>query len=197
MADGFGFSLENDTVAARLAEIAGRLDKMAPVMAAIGETLAESTKRRFDTSTAPDGARWAPNSEATMMGHLGKISGEFADYSNLKTRKEGQVRVGDKKGYFRKDGRLASKASTAMMNKKPLVDSGLLQDSFVWQLADGGNAVEVGTNRFAGEWDGGAAVFHYGRRDGSIPAREILGISAADEIEVLDILDHFAQQAIG
>lgn len=174
MADGFGFNLDNDTIAARLAEIAGRLDSMAPMMAAIGETLAESTKRRFDTSTAPDGARWAPNAQATIESSVGKV-----------------------KGAYRKDGKLSKKGATAAAAKRPLVDSGLTQDSFVWQLADGGNAVEVGTNRFAGEWDGGAAVFHFGRRDGSMPAREILGISANDEVEVLDILDHFARQAIG
>jgi len=31
-----------------------------PCLAAIGEHLAETTKRRFATSTAPDGTRWKP-----------------------------------------------------------------------------------------------------------------------------------------
>lgn len=42
------------------------------------------------------------------------------------------------------------------------------------------------------ESDGGAAVFHYGSRDGKIPARPF-GISASDETEVLDIIENFLQ----
>lgn len=174
MADEFAFSLDNVAISERIAQLAAEFDHMAPAMSAIGEALTESTKRRFDTSTAPDGSRWAPNAQATIEASVGKV-----------------------KGAYRKDGKLSKKGITAAMSKRPLVDSGLTQDSFVWQLTEGGNGVEVGTNRFAGEWEGGAAVFHYGRRDGSMPAREIVGLSAADEVEVLDILDHFARQALG
>ncbi len=41
----------------------GRLSKAAadprPALLAIGESLVVSTKKRFETSTAPDGIRWA------------------------------------------------------------------------------------------------------------------------------------------
>lgn len=173
MADGYNVSLDDTLVAQRIAEIAQRLGNLSPAMMAIGETLTESTKRRFDTSTAPDGSRWAPNAQATIEASVGRV-----------------------KGAYRKDGKLSKKGTQAAMAKRPLVDSGLLQDSFAWQLVDGGQGVEVGTNRFAGEWDGGAAVFHFGRHDGSIPAREIVGMSPADEVEVMDIIDRFCQQAI-
>ena len=108
----------------------------------IGEHLAESTRQRFVTSTAPDGSRWAPNAESTAR---------------------------------------------RMANKRPLVDSGLLAEQIVWQLLPGG--VEIGTNRFAGQWPGGAAVHQFGSRDGRIPARPFLGLSAEDESAIVDILE--------
>jgi phage virion morphogenesis protein len=37
-----------------------------PALLAIGEKLTESTKQRFVSSTAPDGARWAPNKASTL-----------------------------------------------------------------------------------------------------------------------------------
>ena len=84
-----------------------------------------------------------------------------------------------------------------MESWKPLVDTGMLADTIRYQLTPGGNGVEIGTNRFAGEWEGGAAVHQFGSRDGNIPARPFLGLSADDEREVLDILDRFMAQAIG
>lgn len=37
-----------------------------PALRAIGESLVLSTKKRFETSTAPDGTRWAPNKPSTL-----------------------------------------------------------------------------------------------------------------------------------
>lgn len=156
----------------QLNRIVRNFTDLSPAMMAIGETLTESTKGRFDTSTAPDGTRWAPNAISTVLDHIAQI-----------------------KGAYRKDGRLSKRGATAFAAKKPLVASGLLQDSFHWQLVPGGQGVEVGTNRFADEWDGGAALFHFGRRDGKMPAREIVGLSASDEVAVLDIMTRFVGQA--
>lgn len=36
-----------------------------PALLAIGESLVLSTKKRFETSTAPDGSRWEPNKPST------------------------------------------------------------------------------------------------------------------------------------
>src|SRR5690606_32109590 len=51
---------------------------MRPFMTEAGEMLTESTKQRFQTSTAPDGSDWAPNSELTYLIYLGKYSSSFA-----------------------------------------------------------------------------------------------------------------------
>ena len=145
---------------------------MAPAMKDIGEVLRESTKQRFGTSSAPDGTRWAPNAQATFESYLNR---------------EGKN--------FRQDGRLGAKGAARAMNKKPLVDTGILADSIVWQLVEGG--VEIGTNRFAGEWDGGAAVHQFGNRKGTIPARPFLGVSAEDEVQVLEIVERHLLGALG
>ncbi|THF60912.1 phage virion morphogenesis protein [Pseudothauera rhizosphaerae] len=145
-----------------------------PALKEIGEDLAESTRRRFATSTAPDGSRWAPNSQLTYLGLIGK-------------------------GDTRKDGRVNARGAGRVSAKRPLVGSGLLAESITWQLADGGTAVEIGTNRiYAGTHQFGAKQGEYGatRRGapipwGDIPARPFLGLSAEDEAAVLGVLQGY------
>ena len=43
-----------------------RVSNMRPVLLEIGEDMAESAKQRFSSTTAPDGAAWAPNSAVTL-----------------------------------------------------------------------------------------------------------------------------------
>lgn len=62
-----------------------RFGDLSPLMADIGELLTESTKRRFATSTAPDGSQWAPLKDGsgrnplvltgTMMDQIFPLSG--------------------------------------------------------------------------------------------------------------------------
>jgi len=150
----------------------------AGVLGEIGEYLAESTRRRFVSSTAPDGSRWAPNAEATYLGILRRDT------------KEGGKNT-------RKDGRINTRGTRMMAGKKPLVDSGDLATYIQWQRTADGRGVDIGTNRFAGEFDAGAAVHQFGSRDGRIPARPFLGLSSADERKVESILDHWLQSVIG
>lgn len=63
-ADGLG------DVQSLLRGLLERTDDLSPVLKAIGETLTESTKVRFETSTAPDGQRWRSNSPATIAAWL-------------------------------------------------------------------------------------------------------------------------------
>jgi len=174
MTDSITVRLETPAVLARLNEIARQFDDLSPAMRGIGELVAESTKQRFTTSTAPDGQKWKPNALATVLGRLAEISG----------------------AYSAKTGRMTKKGASAFIAKKPLVATGVLQDTIRYQLA-GRNSVEIGTNRFAGEWEGGAAVHQFGDKKGNIKARPFLGLSASDEAEVLEILDRFLEQALG
>lgn len=175
MADLINLTTNSPAVIARLQDISRQFADLSPAMRAIGEVLSESTKQRFTDSTAPDGARWEANSPATVLAMLNRISG----------------------AYSKKSGKISAKGIRAATGKRPLVDSGLLQDTIAYQLTGDGNGVEIGTNRFAGEWAGGAAVHQFGSRNGKIPARPFLGLSADDERQVLAILDHFAGQALG
>lgn len=138
---------------------------MAPALAEIGETLTENAKQRFSTSTGPDGQRWKSNAEATFISY-----------------------IESRKGFSPKTGKIIAKGSALAMNKHPLVESGLLRDTLHWQPLGEGMGLEIGTNRFAGEWDGGAAVHQFGSLDGHIPARPFLGFSTTDKQDVLDIL---------
>lgn len=175
MSELINTKLDSQPVLARLAQIRRDIDDLSPAMLAIGEILTESTKQRFSDSTAPDGSRWKPNAPATVLATLARISG----------------------AYSKKTGKLTKKGSTAVMGKKPLVATGILQDTISYNLINGGDGVEIGTNRFAGEWDGGAAVHQFGSKDGKIPARPFLGISTDDETDILAILANFGSQAIG
>ena len=56
--------------------------------------------------------------------------------------------------------------------------------------------LDVGTNRFAGQWPGGAAVLHYGSKDGTIPARPFVGVSEQDRPGIIGVLNrHFLAAA--
>lgn len=196
MSDSITFRIDSAEVLARLQQIARRVDDMTPAMRAIGEVMSKSTKQRFASSTGPDGQRWKALALATVLARLAEMSGKFSAYTNVKTRKEGRLRTGDKKGYFDKGGKLAAKGAAAVMNMKPLVATGILANTIRYQVGADGNSVAIGTNRFAGEWEGGAAVHQFGDKKGNIPARPFLGISDADRGEVLAILDRFLEQAI-
>jgi phage gpG-like protein len=176
MADSISLTVDSRQVLEVLSRLTERFSPagMAPVMQEIGETLAESTQQRFSTSTAPDGSRWAPLKESTVLARLAKVSG----------------------AYSKKTGKLTKKGSTARGGMKPLVATGILQDTIRYQIINGGAGVEIGTNRFAGEWEAGAAVHQFGSRNGKIPARPFLGLSASDEAEVLDILQRFLGQPL-
>lgn len=159
--------IDNRAVLDALEHLRDRIEDIDPAFRQIGERLTETTQARFNTSTGPDGQRWAPNSQATILSYLAGKSGS----------------------YQKKTGKISAKGAGYAMNKHPLVASGLLQDSIHWQLIPGG--VAVGTDRFAEAWDGGAAVHQFGSRDSHIPARPFLGLSEGDEQTILEVLARY------
>lgn len=58
--------IDNAHVLKALERLAKAATNPRPALLAIGEDLVESTKKRFSTSTAPDGKAWAPNSPMTL-----------------------------------------------------------------------------------------------------------------------------------
>jgi phage gpG-like protein len=155
----------------RLAKCASP-SKMRPVMQEIGERLTESTKRRFGTSTGPDGSRWPGLAQGTVLARLSEV-----------------------KGAYKKTGKISKKGATAATNIKPLIDTGELSTTLRYQITDGGAAVEIGTNRtFSENGDVGAEVHQFGTKNGRIPARPFLGLSDADKTTVLDRLARFLEE---
>lgn len=159
--------IHDKEVLAMLRHLGDQAKNMAPALSQIGEALAETTRQRFDSSTAPDGSRWQPNARATIEGFLARRSG----------------------GTSKRTGKITAKGASAVMNKRPLVETGGLADSINWRLIPGG--VAIGTNRFAGEWSVGAAVHQFGSTNGRIPARPFLGISAADRKTIEAIIGDY------
>lgn len=156
-----------------LGELLRRVGNPRPALKEIGEDLAESTTRRFETSTAPDGSRWEENSDVTLMEYLGS-----------------------RKGSFRKDGGLTSKGAARLGAKKPLIgETKSLSSQIHYKvLADG---VEVGSQM---EY---AAMQHFGGKKsafphlwGDIPARPFVGISDDDAASILDTLGDYLAGAV-
>lgn len=146
----------------------GMLDRaknLRPVLAEIGEDMTESTKRRFASTTAPDGSRWAPNSATTL-----------ARYSDLFARK--------------KDGTLANKKVQAKIaGKKPLTgETRALATTINYQL-QGDNAVSIGSPLvYAAMQQFGGNKSDYPNLWGNIPARPFLGASEDDKTNIADLV---------
>jgi phage gpG-like protein len=179
-------TVDDAQITAALNRLAERAGNLKPAWHDIGEHLTETTKRRFATSTAPNGAPWAPNRPSTLLAYLGSRSGVW--------NHKGQ-RVGNKKGYFRQDGRLGAKGAEAMMGKKPLIgESKSLSTTINYRVID--NGVEIGSPMiYAAVQQFGARRHQFGKAPwGDIPARPFLGLSADDTQAVISIVSAYLAQ---
>ena len=157
-----------------------RARNMRPVLLEIGEDLAESTKKRFASATAPDGTAWAPNSALTMQ----RYSANFAR---------------------KKDGEFTKKSAAKIAGKKPLTgETGALASTINYQVGANGDAVSIGSPMiYAATQQYGAKSGEFGfgiyqTRNGSfpipwgdIPARPFLGVSEADRNQVISLVQSY------
>ncbi len=58
--------IDNTNVIQAMERLAKAAVNPRPALLAIGESLVVSTKKRFESSTAPDGSRWTPNKPSTL-----------------------------------------------------------------------------------------------------------------------------------
>lgn len=141
---------------------------LGPAWRALGELLTESTKRRFETGTGPDGRRWALNSPVTLAAMLAR-----------------------RKGAFRKgDGKLSAKGAGLVMSKKPLIgESKALSTTITYQVAP--DSVTIGSPmQYAAMQHFGGSKAEFPRLWGDIPARPFVGVSAQDRGDILEILQN-------
>lgn len=152
-----------------------------PALLQIGELLVDSTRQRFINSTAPDGSRWAENSDITILQYLGKYKGSFR----------------------KKDGGITKKGAARLGAKRPLIgESGSLSRQIFHRIEGSGTLLIGSTMEYA-------AAQHFGMKRGyagatrrgspipwgNIPARPFLGISDQDRGMILDEISDYLSQS--
>ncbi|MDR1350732.1 MAG: phage virion morphogenesis protein [Zoogloeaceae bacterium] len=203
MTNSFSLAIDDKTVLGAFSRIAERFTPagMRLTMEAIGEALAESTRRRFPAATGPDGYRWKPLATGAVLARYQRMMDEWSE----------------ERKYHRKDGSLNKRGlargeQTQRASLRPLIDTGDLSRSIRYQVSDGGASVLIGTNReYAATHQFGATIRPKTKKalavpieDGSlrlvkkvtIPARPFLGMSADDKVTVLDILQRFLEEEL-
>ena len=163
----------------------GKSRNMRPALMQIGETLSASTKRRFQSSTAPDGSKWDPNSPVTIS--------RFTT-----TRRVKGVHVGRKDTVTKNRKLLSSTGEQVWDSKKPLIGHSkslghsITYQAMVRQLLVGSPMIYAVTQQF-GAKKGSFGSDKRGRSIpwGDIPARPFLGISDADRVSILQIAADF------
>lgn len=108
----FELIVEDQGLQSALSTLVARVNNMTPVLQAIGDDIVERAKRRFETSSGPDGQPWQPNAAAT----LGMVA----------------ERIGKHASNVKKGGGLNAQGKRALANKKPLIgESGDLRRQIV------------------------------------------------------------------
>lgn len=142
-------------VQAALDALAQRIGNMEPVLQAIGEDIMARAKQRFETSTGPDGQRWAPNARATIEAFIAK------------------------RGGFGKRG-INKKGRDLAMGKRPLIgESGDLRRNFHVRADEvsvtvAHSAIYAAIQQFGGQAGKG--------RRATIPARPFLPVQSSGEL---------------
>lgn len=168
----------------KLNRVSELTNNLRPALQDIGEQLIISTKARFRNSVAPDGSKWAPNAESTLLAMLRKRGG-------LSKKRSGSKPMATKKG-------LAMKAQ-----KKPLIgESKRLGNEIFHEVS--GNTLRIGSAlEYAAVQQFGAKKGEFGKDKrshplpwGDIPARPFLGISEQDRRDIIDILEEHLEAAL-
>lgn len=159
--------ITDDQVRPALQALYKAIGNIDPALRQIGEYLAGSTKERFRTTTAPDGSQWAANTDATLYNYAARF-----------------------KTTFTKTGKVSKKGRERMASKKPGTgETRQLQSQIYYNVNNG--ELQVGSPLiYAGTFHHGAKKGQYGKGApwGDIPARAFLGLSDADEKEVMEIV---------
>ncbi len=181
--------IADNKVIQALDKLARATENTRPVLELIGDMLVDSTRQRFATSTAPDGTRWASNSQVTILRYLAAKSGKFSSKGK---------RTGDKDGYFYKKGadkgRVAAKGIEAVIGKRPLIGhSGDLARQISPKI-EGKDTLYIGsTMKYAAVQQFGAKRHEFQGKApwGDIPDRPFLGISDQDRANILDTISDY------
>jgi phage gpG-like protein len=183
---GAHVKIEDAALKRELSALLQRLTRPAPALREIGEVIRNSTRQRFKTETAPDGTKWAQNSDITLMRYLQERSGSF--------RKKATATGGQG---------LTSKGAKRIGLKKILTNRGFLADTLAYQVGADGRSVAIGSNRvYAAMQQFGGTRAQWPHLWGNIPARPFLPIRngrvdlSPDTLEdILDVVRHHLSAA--
>lgn len=163
----------NDEITQALNKLSDQPRIVHSILDQIGEYLIDSTKQRFRASTGPDGKRWAPNTEVTIMEYMGKFSGSYT-----------------------KKGKISKRGAERARDKRPLFGETTVLNLTIGKRIVGNDTLLVGSPMgYAAAQQFGMKKGYAGRNSkgrpipwGDIPARPFLGISGDDRDTILDII---------
>jgi phage virion morphogenesis protein len=153
-----------DAIRERLREISTRVSNMSPILKAIGDRIAEQTKRRFEAGgPAPDGTPWKdPKTPNPKRVRTLTVSGHLRDSIRFQMMGKNAVMVGTDKEYaaiHQMGGRTAAHIIMPRRKKALKTPYGLFKK-----------------------------VNHPGS---VIPARPFLGVSEANSTEILGMINDY------
>lgn len=166
----FTVQIQDQGVHAALKALADRVSNLQPHLQGLGDDIVERAKRRFETSSGPDGRPWLPNSAATLALVAERIG------------KSGR----------KKDGSLNARGAKRLAGKKPLIgESGDLRRQIVAIASN--SSVQITSSPVY------AAIQQFGGKAGrgrkvTIPARPFLPVTPSgtlypdEQREVLEAL---------
>jgi len=133
-----------------LDRLSARLANMRPVMHRIAQTMDEGVRTHFTDERGPDGQKWAPLADSTLLAHMRRAS---------------------RGGILTRRGNTRAKAVKALAQKKILRDSGALGHELVKEVTS--LSAMLGSNKVY------AATHQFGDAKRNIPARPFMGFSRA------------------
>jgi phage gpG-like protein len=147
---------------------------LSPLMREIAAALEASTQMRFQTSTGPDGKKWAALATATRINRARRAAG-----GRIFTKNRRRTTVGFTRAY--------------LGNMQPLLDTGRLRASILSTYNS--REVIVGTNVIY------ARIQQFGGMAGrnrkvKIPARPFFGFSDGDRADIADLVRTFLGEAL-
>ncbi|MFZ6644431.1 phage virion morphogenesis protein [Undibacterium sp. TJN25] len=152
--------IQSLAVDALLTQLHAKLDDMSPLLQVIGEDMIERTKLRFVTATGPDGVRWQPNAQVTLVNYLQK-----------------------KGGFSKKTGKITAKGQQLVSGKRPLQgQSGDLARQFSYRVLAGTQLTVASSMVYAAMQQYGGTKAKYPKLWGDIPARQFFPVQADGQL---------------
>lgn len=150
-----------------LDKLAARAANMAPVMYRIAQAMDEGTRQHFADERGPDGQKWKPLADSTLLAHMRRASPG---------------------GILTKRGNTRAKAVKALAQKKILLDHGRLSHELGREVSSM-SAMLTSVQPYAG-------THQFGDDKRNIPARPFFGFSEAIVANIKGAVTDYIAEAL-